>query len=812
MHQDLLQTLAKIDRPGDVCVSGDLPLTMPGLEVEGVGTLRLPLAETQARALIKRCRQAPYGKGTKTLVDTDVRRVWEMDQACFELTNPKWEQLIESILHEVQQRLGLEERKLSAHLYKLLVYEKGNFFLPHRDGEKLDGMVATLIVALPSVHEGGKLVIRHEGRAHEIGFSGAASGLELSYAAFYADCQHEVKPLSGGYRLCLVYNVTLAKSPGRQGLKAPAYGAMTARVAQLLEAWREKGETGKLAVTLEHRYTRDGLTPNKLKGIDLARAEVLFAAAEQAGCVAYLALVTLWQYGAVEYGEDDYFHPGRRYYYRRDDNDAVEGDIGGEHEMSEIFETSLTANDWSDRHGDACRFGRMELDDGEIVADAAFDTNNPSEEELQGYTGNEGITLARWYHRAAVLIWPREHHFSVLCSAGTEAAIGGLEAMVKALKRTSGTQREARRLDCLKFAGAIIDSWALPRSGWFDDSNGETDRSVFSKLLSTLDDPDLMRRFLSEVVPNDGGIMFPREFVKFYRRHGLASFEAELAQVIGAVTEMTLLRNAELLSLLCRQPDNDVDDVALCTRLCERAALSLERFDNQAPEIQVAVRFDRSATLSLERFDSQALEDRGQVQERDRTALLCALVNAMLDVDAQGPLRKVIDHALARRDKYTLTKTHLAVIFKLESRLRMRSCSSGAIARWLSTCRRELQERTAGAPQPPTDYRRANELSCHCPDCQVLSRFLANPVERECRMPLNKERRRHLHQIIDGHRCDLTHVTERLGRPYTLVCRKTTASYERACATFERDQRNLSRLAGIEQRRGVRAAPDSPIH
>ena len=46
--------------------------------------------------------------------------------------------------------------------------------------------------------------------------------------------------------------------------------------------------------------------------------------------------------------------------------------------------------------------------------------------------------------------------------------------------------------------------------------------------------------------------------------------------------------------------------------------------------------------------------------------------------------------------------------------------------------------------------------------------------------------------------CDVTHVTERKGRPFTLVCRKTTTSYERACKTFERDRRNLSRLVRIE--------------
>ena len=273
MDEHLLDALDAIDRPGDVVAAGDRDLTMPGLEVEGVGAIGLPLPKAQARTLIRRCRQAPYGKGTQTLVDTDVRRVWEMDPAQFKLTNPKWEALIASILDEVKQHLGLEECKLSAHLYKLLLYEKGSFFLPHQDGERLDAMVATLIVALPSAHEGGELVVRHEGREYEIAFSGAASGLELSWAAFYADCSHEVGPLRSGYRLCLVYNVTLARSRRRRKrIGAPSYGAVTARVAELLGAWRETDETQKRAVTLEHAYTQDGLTLDRLKGADRARA------------------------------------------------------------------------------------------------------------------------------------------------------------------------------------------------------------------------------------------------------------------------------------------------------------------------------------------------------------------------------------------------------------------------------------------------------------------------------------------------------------------------------------------------------------
>ncbi|MFO7905266.1 MAG: hypothetical protein ACQESR_17160 [Planctomycetota bacterium] len=48
---------------------------MPGLDVDGLGAVGLPLTKAQARKLIKLCQQAPYGKGTETVVDTDVPRL-----------------------------------------------------------------------------------------------------------------------------------------------------------------------------------------------------------------------------------------------------------------------------------------------------------------------------------------------------------------------------------------------------------------------------------------------------------------------------------------------------------------------------------------------------------------------------------------------------------------------------------------------------------------------------------------------------------------------------------------------------------------
>jgi 2OG-Fe(II) oxygenase superfamily len=202
----------RIDRPGAFCVRGALGVVLPGLEVEGMGSIGLPLTAAQARALRRRCEQAPYGKGTQTLVDTRVRRVWRLAPSRFALTNPAWPEFLGVAVARVQAELGLERQRLTAHLHDLLLYEEGCFFKAHRDGEKRDRMVATLVITLPAVHGGGELVVRHEGQEQIVDFSRPEGRHQIQFAAFYADCEHEVKPLRSGHRLCLVYNLALAKS------------------------------------------------------------------------------------------------------------------------------------------------------------------------------------------------------------------------------------------------------------------------------------------------------------------------------------------------------------------------------------------------------------------------------------------------------------------------------------------------------------------------------------------------------------------------------------------------------------------------
>jgi len=296
--QPLLEALRKIDRPGSFCVSGSVAAVLPGLEVAGLGPIGLPLTTRQAKELKKQCEQAPYGKGTETVVDKSVRKVWHLKPERFSLTNRDWVPFLEQTVKAVQEGLGLEKQTLEAHLYDLLLYEPGSFFLPHRDGEKLDRMVATLVIVLPSAFQGGELVVRHEGEEQTVDFGGSGdTQFRNHFAAFYADCEHEIRPLREGYRLCLVYNLTLAKS--KKAIAAPRTSEHVERIVPILQMWVGQDDPRKLAVTLEHQYTQEGLTWDALKGVDAVKAKVLLEAANRAGCQVHLGSLTFHESGSA---------------------------------------------------------------------------------------------------------------------------------------------------------------------------------------------------------------------------------------------------------------------------------------------------------------------------------------------------------------------------------------------------------------------------------------------------------------------------------------------------------------------------------
>lgn len=155
----------------------------PGLEIEGVGVVGLPMSSRDIEAVKQASHQAPFGKGSETVVNESVRKTWQIDASKVKLTNPCWDEWVQRNVPDEQ--LGVPPvawPKVRAELYKLLIYEPGAHFKQHQDSEKAKGMFATMAICLPTAHEGGKLVLEHDGE-RKVWKSEETSGVDLSFAA-----------------------------------------------------------------------------------------------------------------------------------------------------------------------------------------------------------------------------------------------------------------------------------------------------------------------------------------------------------------------------------------------------------------------------------------------------------------------------------------------------------------------------------------------------------------------------------------------------------------------------------------------------
>jgi len=231
---------------------GSVGLGIPRIEVEGVGVLGFPMSEFHIRGLIGRAVPAPYGRGSETILDESVRKVWQLPATDVRLGGKAWDAAFATMIAEVTRGLGCASGSIRAELYKLLVYPPGGFFGWHRDTEKADGMLATLVVVLPSAHRGGELVIRHQGREVTAQLV-SEDPSELRYVAFFADCEHELRPVTEGHRVCLVFN--LMRVPGLVGQgewRSPVSAGEIVRVQRLLEdAFSEPSGPRKLVWLLD---------------------------------------------------------------------------------------------------------------------------------------------------------------------------------------------------------------------------------------------------------------------------------------------------------------------------------------------------------------------------------------------------------------------------------------------------------------------------------------------------------------------------------------------------------------------------------
>ena len=517
----VLEILESIDSPGAFAAGGscDGRLTMPGLEVDGIGTIGLPLSETQARVLAARFDQAPFGRGSETLVDKTVRNTWQLSPGHFKLTNPQWTSQMNQVVSNVRDQLGVQAHlRVEAQLYKLLLYEKGSFFKTHRDSEKVDGMFGTLVIVLPSAFTGGELVVKHAGdiKAFE---QASGSGFGSQYMAFYADCQHELKAVTSGHRLCLVYNLVKVGTGPRPSAVDSSVALRQLRSAA--EAWGRNYCGNKLVIMTDHMYTPDGMRGGgsagsqagggsaKFKGKDAVMVHLLELAADE-------GIDLDWDHGTVRFSESGYAE-GEGYY-------------SSGFEWCDTTESDLTL--------ELDAWGSLSINQEDEMIPEDFYEDKEGEETFEP-TGNEGVNAERQYDdENAIVVWPRSQRWRIVTNNDVNKMC---DYLLKAC--TAGTADSESKSNCATKAKAVIQRVVAGGSSssyshaYDKGSSAQSNVSTLMRCLVLLGDSTLaLDSFLKPYVASRQGtpdLILP-ELRSFMDCFGCASIQPHLLGALDA--------------------------------------------------------------------------------------------------------------------------------------------------------------------------------------------------------------------------------------------------------------------------------------
>ncbi len=778
-RQRLEGLLRSVDRPGNYCAGGRLYVPMPRVEVKGVGELSFPVQPAQIEALIAAAERAPYGKGTRTLVDVSVRDCWQIDARRIRLHGRAWPDSLAKVMEIAADGLGLPVESLRADPYKLLVYRQGGFFAEHRDTEKIPGMVATLTLSLPTSGAGGELAVRHGDRETVFDLA-AEEPSELSFVAFYSDCPHEVRPVTEGHRLSLVYNLSLDSGGG--GLGAPDYADLAAPVAECLAEWRDEGSTDKIVWLLEHEYSEGGLSFETLKNTDAAIAQVLAEAADRVDCELHVAVLKIEEYGLPEV---DGYSP-----WGWDDDDGADAD------MEEVYERWASLDAWAARDGSRPDLGALWLNEAELLPIGALDDAEPDERRLEDSTGNEGPTLEFIYRLAALVVWPTEKTVDVVAGAGIDHAVAW--AAARYASRGAADPDSDRRI-----LTRLVALWPSEEESW-----RKQDRGALLRLLAEAGAVDLTVRFLRRVVlaKYDGSENEPlREVMWLIGVHETAAF-------LGSLLEEHLPKRpacvVELLVLLGELADVTEDVVWLePLRASVRTVLT-------GLEGALASRTKARAEHDAHRFElpdaywapprgPSTHEDEGGEKPRrpwidDEAVRDIFLLARPLDLGLEAA---VAARAIGGHPKIATPDRMLPAA--LEGMREDEELARSPVFSLLwGRAADFLLARSSGVPPEPGDWAMTVEISCDCEDCSRLRAFCRDPEEQTGRFSVRKDRRKHLHRTIDGYGLDIDHVTERRGSPYTLVCTKNRDGHKRRLREYAEDLRWMASL--------VECAPEGP--
>ena len=594
---------------------------------------------------------------------------------------------------------------------------------PHHE-EKADGMFGTMVVQLPSDYDGGVLRVCHHGEEMTFDFSGLNGMTEFHYAAFYADCLHELCEVTRGYQMCLVYNLVYS-GDGARPVPIDNRQVVNEVVARIRDWEQDDCGLPLVAYLLNDRYCEANISFQLLNNAKKAIAEVLVEANKQKSFCLYLGTVTIHQV-------------------------CIQGDGYSccDTEIDEI-ESSFEAHSLVSPSGET--LDSIDLDENAIVPSDVFDGADPDEEEFE-VKHNRGAFLNKTYYEEAWFMWPKNHHAIVM---GIDTSISKLESSCKKLA-TPGCEPDAQQQqECEVMAIEIVA--ASKNSHGCPSSNAAV---TLLACLQQLEAATLTSEFIQAVAVHHSRYLWCRSFLKALIKSCIAFGWEQLEQALAVLfRSLAAKRSCSFLSMLADCCVSS-QQLKVCQKLVDIVCHALTS--------------EQDITTSSVRA-SRSCSTRSQSRSKE---FVCRLFKAFSVLQCEDQLNIVIHSFFKQPKRYPLSTTLVPAAIELHQC--MDEGSHAPLYSLLSHCVTTLQRSTQEAPT----WSNNSDLKCSCELCTMLAAFLKDPEQEVAHYSMKQSKRTHLeHQL--AYCSDVTYTTKRISTPHTLVVTKNQQSHEAKIQNYQ---------------------------
>jgi hypothetical protein len=312
-------------------------------------------------------------------------------------------------------------------------------------------------------------------------------------------------------------------------------------------------------------------------------------------------------------------------------------------------------------------------------------------------TGNEGATKDLWYHRGAVIMWPKERELDLVAKMDVDYGIHVLKRSMQDQNKLEGEYRQ----QLIRLANHIVETQPSYRN---EDISAE---------LINLGDIELLKKALFRHTNSYSIDIDPNLFIKVAERFGWEHFAQEVQ------LRITAQHGLQWLDSLLQTGESISDEGQGLMRKW------------------VASRWQQSLTSAMQSVAEPALPSNARARDRYKYQVarfnteksakqdeIIYLVRLTSCLNMEALASKAIERLGDPPEETFLTETYGPAIISALNSLKKKEHNQTIAQQFAAAVRQCIQAAYPNPPEPPQDWSREGQLDCDCKFCTEVNEFL----------------------------------------------------------------------------------------